>query len=109
MTNEPNDEIREAVARALCEGEGYNPDSLQGVRIRKPRWEYHLPRVDGIIAAHKQALATTGLVILPREASEGMLDVIPEEQMRWDIPSVMREYRREIWRAMVAKAEEEMG
>ena len=88
----PQDEIREAVAQAIAEFTGFD-------------WRSMMSETDAVITAYQRALADAGLVIVPREASEGMIEAGMAEEVRSDEKCDLAcEYR-----AMVAKAEEEMG
>ena len=95
MTDKPNrqDEIREAVARAILAVDATIED----------------PEIiaDEIIAAHKRALAKAGYVIVLREPTE---DMCYEAMLAHGqgLPVALG-YYEDIWRAMIAKAEEEMG
>ena len=117
MTDEPNDEIREAVARAIYESQKDAAAHLKVVR----------DQADAAIAAHKRALAdagyiivkigtwramadTAGLVIVPREASEDMLIWGEHAYQKTDCGLTDGDSpMAAAWCDMVAKAQEEMG
>ncbi len=88
------DQIREAVARALRD-----QCLANGVIIG-----FAEDFTDAALAAHTRALADAGLVIVPREPTERMHQAGTNGMFDPDEFGPVAT----IWRAMVAKAEEEM-
>ena len=122
-TPNPQDEIREAVARALdpyaaWEGNETVPPHLR--RSYANQRTVALDNADAATAAHKRALAKAGHVIVPRDILKGLVDALrritdetelvlrvnfgsgPPGDRLEDMPVISEA------RAMIAKAEEEM-
>ena len=113
-----NETVVERVARAIATENG---DDYDLIPVNKPEWVRHQGQFmgrfrdvtepfqvdyDGMAtaatAAHTAVLTAAGLVIVPREPTEEMIDVVA---LRLD--GLTRAPARAIWRRMITKALEE--
>ena len=73
----------ERVARALCAAAGNNPDGRVRRSDADPQWElvwaWWEDEARTAIEAHKAALADAGLVIVPREPTKAMINMVSDE------------------------------
>ncbi len=105
--------IEERVARAICLSLGHNPLGRLEVGDETIwRWEAYQPAARAAIEAYKAALADAGMVIVPEEPTEAMLDSGGRERSplapRMDGPNIPGQTFRykagDIWKAMIAEA-----
>lgn len=94
------DDLREAVARALCEQGQFDPDEI--MPNDGPRWRYYLEAADAAIAVVVERLCDPAAVISAQErVLHDMRCRNPKISKHW-----LREYHERMVRALAQKEEQ---